>query len=335
MNNNEMDIELKNVSVKIHKAMILENINFYAKRGEMLAIIGGSGAGKSTCLRVLTSQIKPTEGEVYLAGYNVVKEKVKEKEKIDEILGYVPQPEEVSAYPEFSALTNAYYFGKMYGLPDKEIKARSTQILKILGFGTKEMMKKPFRDLSGGEKKRVSICIGLINNPKVLLLDEPTTGLDSHLRIEVLNYLRNLNKSLGVTICIVSHDLETADFSDRIVVLDKGKVVVFGEPKEFLKKLPNDGKCVRVKFKHLTMENQEKIEKIKSVKFVLPVGRNTLKIFPQSGKYNLGKFIEELNALGFEPSELAEVEATFSDYFRLVYSGAFSKKKDVFDVDFK
>jgi ABC-2 type transport system ATP-binding protein len=331
MSNNEMDIELKNLSVKIRKATILNHINFYAKRGEVLAIIGGSGAGKSTCLRVLTSQIKPTEGEVYLAGYNAVKE----KEKIDEILGYVPQPEDVSAYPEFSALTNAYYFGKMYGLSDKEIKTRATQILKILGFETEQMMKKQFKDLSGGEKKRVSICIGLIHNPKVLLLDEPTTGLDSHLRIEVLNYLRNLNKRLGVTICIVSHDLETADFCDRIVVLDKGKVVAFGEPKEFLKELPNDGKCVRVKFKHLTAENQMKIEKIKSVKYVLSVGRNTVKIFPKTGKYNLGEFIEELNVLGSEPLELTEVEATFADYFRLVYQGAFGKKKDIFNINFE
>nr|MDO8081733.1 ABC transporter ATP-binding protein [Candidatus Freyarchaeota archaeon] len=332
MENNEMDIEIKNISVKISKATILDHINFYAKRGEVLAIIGGSGAGKSTCLRILTSQIKPTEGEVYLAGYNVAKEK--EKEKIDEILGYVPQPEEVSAYPEFSALTNTYYFGKMYGLSNDEIKTRTIQILNILGF-TEEMMKKPFRDLSGGEKKRVSICIGLINNPKILLLDEPTTGLDSHLRIEVLNYLRNLNKRLGVTICIVSHDLETADFCDRIVVLDKGKVVVFGEPKEFLKELPNDGKCVRVKFKHLTAETQKNIEKIKSVKYVLSVGRNTLKIFPETGKYNWGEFIEELSALGSEPSELTEVEATFADYFRLVYQGAFGKEKDIFSIDFE
>ncbi|MEM2144737.1 MAG: ABC transporter ATP-binding protein [Candidatus Jordarchaeaceae archaeon] len=329
MKNNEKDIELKNVSVKIGKATILDHINFHAKRGEVLAIIGGSGAGKSTCLRVLTSQIKPTEGEVYLAGYNAVKE----KEKLSEIMGYVPQLEEVSAYPEFSALTNAYYFGKMYSLSDNEIKTRATQILKILGF-TEETMKKPFKDLSGGEKKRVSICIGLINNPKILLLDEPTTGLDSHLRIEVLSYLRNLNRRLGVTICIVSHDLETADFSDRIVVLNKGRVVVFGEPKEFLKELPNEGKCVKVKFKHLSVETKKNIEKIKFVKYVLSVGRNTLKIFPETGKYNLGEFIEELSALGDEPLEISEGEANFADYFRLVYQGAFTKDKDVFDIDF-
>jgi ABC-type multidrug transport system ATPase subunit len=128
--------------------------------------------------------------------------------------------------------------------------------------------------------------------------------------------------------------LETADFCDRIVILDRGKVVVFGEPKEFLKELPNEGKSVRVKFKHLTAENQKKIRKIKSVKYILSVGRNTLKIFPKSGEYNLGQFIEELNVLGSEPLELTEVGATFADYFRLVYQGAFGKKKDIFDVDF-
>ena len=330
MKKNDKDIELKNISVKIRKASILEDINLYAKHGEILAIIGASGAGKTTCLRVLTAQIKPTEGEVYLAGYNVLKG----KEKLEEILGYVPQLEEVSAYPEFSALKNAYYFGKMYDLPKDEIKSRASQILQILGFETEEMMKKPFRELSGGEKKRVSICIGLINNPKVLLLDEPTTGLDAHLRIEVLNYLRNLNRRLGVTICIVSHDLETADYCDRIVILDRGKVVVFGEPKEFLKDLPNDGGSVRVKFKHLTIEGQKKIEKIKSVEYMLPIGRNTLKIFPKSGKYNLGQLIEELYALGLEPMELTEVEANFSDYFRLIYQGVFGEKKDIFDIDF-
>ncbi|MGQ9720236.1 MAG: ABC transporter ATP-binding protein [Candidatus Jordarchaeum sp.] len=330
MKDDEKDIELKNVTVKIRKAIILQDINFYAQHGEILAIIGGSGAGKTTALRVLTAQIKPNEGEVYLAGYNVIKE----KEKLEEIMGYVPQLEEVSAYPEFSALKNAYYFGKMYDLPKNQIETRARQILEILGFETEEMMKKPIRELSGGEKKRVSICIGLINNPKVLLLDEPTTGLDAHLRIEVLNYLRNLNKRLGVTICIVSHDLETADFCDRIVILDRGKVVVFGQPSEFLKDLPNNGRCVRVKFKFLTVEGQNKIEKIKSLKYVLNIGRNTLKIFPKTGKYNLGELIEELYAIGLEPSELTEVDANFSDYFRLLSQGAFGEKKDIFDVDF-
>lgn len=330
MENNEKDIELKNISVKIRKATILEDINFYANHGEILAIIGGSGAGKTTCLRVLTAQLKPTEGEVYLAGYNVLKE----REKLEDIMGYVPQLEEVSAYPEFSALKNAYYFGKMYDLPKKEIKQRATQILQILGFETEEMMKKPFRELSGGEKKRVSICIGLINNPKVLLLDEPTTGLDAHLRIEVLNYLRNLNRRLGVTICIVAHDLETADYCDRIVILDRGKVVVFGEPQEFLKELPNDGRSARVKFKHLSVEDQKKIERVKSVEYMLPIGRNTLKVFPKAGEYNLGGLVEELYTLGLEPLELTEVEANFSDYFRLVYQGVFGEEKDIFDIDF-
>ncbi len=331
MNNESVDIELKNVSVKIRKKTILEDINFYAHRGEILAIIGGSGAGKTTCLRVLTAQIKPTQGEVYLAGYNVAEE----KEKLKEILGYVPQLEEVSAYPEFSALKNAYYFGKMYNLPDDVIRERATRVLKILGFETEEMMEKKFGELSGGEKKRVSICIGLINNPKILLLDEPTTGLDAHLRIEVLNYLRNLNRRLGITICIVSHDLETAEYCDRIVILDRGRVVVFGKPREFLKELPNDGTGVRVKFRYLTPEGRRKIEKIKSVKFVLPVGRNTLKIFPRDGGYRLGKLVEELYALGLEPLELTEVDANFSDYFRLVYQGAFGRIRDIFDIDFE
>ncbi|MEM3525784.1 MAG: ABC transporter ATP-binding protein [Candidatus Jordarchaeaceae archaeon] len=329
MKNSEIDIELKNVSVKVGKTTILDNINFHAKRGEILAIIGGSGAGKSTCLRVLTSQIKPIEGEVYLAGYNALKE----KEKVKEILGYVPQLEEVSAYPEFSALTNAYYFGKMYGLSDDEVKTRANEILSILGF-TEETMKKPFRDLSGGEKRRVSVCIGLIHNPRILLLDEPTTGLDSHLRIEVLNYLRNLNRKLGVTICIVSHDLETTDFCDRVVVLNRGRVVVFGEPREFIKELPNDGKCIRVKFKNLSVEIRRNIEKIESVKYVLSVGRNTLKLFPEAQK-NWSELIEEIYALGSGPLEITEAEASFADYFRLVYQGAFSKEKDIFDISFE
>ncbi|MEX2722721.1 MAG: ABC transporter ATP-binding protein [Candidatus Freyarchaeota archaeon] len=328
---NNKDIELRNVTVKIRKTTILQDVSFYAKRGEILAIIGGSGAGKSTCLRVLTSQIKPTRGEVHIAGCDATKE----GEKLKEILGYVPQPEEVSAYPEFSALKNAYFFGKMYNLPSDLIEKRARQILQILGFDSEEMMKKPFKNLSGGEKKRASICLGLIHNPKVLLLDEPLTGIDAHLRIELLNYLRDLNRQLGVTICIVAHDLETADYSDRIVILDRGRVAIFGEPKRFLRELPNGGKCFRVKFKRLTADDQKRVEKIKAVKYFLVVGRNTLKVFPKEGEHNLAGLVEEFYAKGLEPLELEETDANFGDYFRLFSQGAFGAKKDVFSISFE
>lgn len=308
----ERFIELEGVQVRIGGKVVLDDVSFYAEKGEILAVIGGSGAGKTTCLRVMTGQIRPVRGVVRVAGIDAVRN----REELESLIGYVPQLDEMGLYQEFSAIENARLFARMYGIPGKEAERRAKEILEMLGFRSEEPMKKPVGRLSGGERKRVSICVGLIHEPQVLLLDEPTTGLDAHLRVDVLNYLRDINKQYEVTMGIVSHDLETAEFCDRVAVLDKGRVSVFGEPRSLVGKI-RAGHAFIVSFSKLNESDISKIGDMKIVTGVLQVGRRTLKIFVRRVEEPLIILLNELESAGLTPVSVKSSNITFTDYFRL------------------
>ncbi len=272
-------IDVSNLVVKVRKLKepIIKGVTFFSFEGEILGLIGESGAGKSTILRCITGQMKPTSGSVTVAGIDIVHHKHEAIKRF----GYVPQLELISIYPQFSALENVYYFGKLYlsGTKDDEIRQRARNLLSILGF-KEDLMNKKVAHLSGGEKKRVSIAVGMIHDPDVLLLDEPTTGLDVSLRIQILNYLKNLNKKLGISIVIVSHDLEIAQYCNKIVLLDGGRIIEFGDPEDLINKLlPCEGRSIKLEVTELNEEIIETIRGMPEMKFVIKTGRNDLKLF--------------------------------------------------------
>ncbi len=309
-------LELKNVTVSIGGKNIIENISFYAERGDVIGIIGGSGAGKTTCMKLLTGQMAATSGNVNVLGQNLTKKK--HLATLKQRIGYVPQMGSIDdVYPQFTALKNVYYFGKMYGLKKSHIYERGKKILDILGFD-EALYEKNVKDLSGGEQKRVSIAVGLIHDPEILFLDEPTTGLDPSLRVEVLNFLKLLNITLGQTICVVSHDLETATYCSKIVILRLGKIIDFGDPEDMIKRITG-GKKVKVECKKMDDEIFSKFVKIKDLQYLLKVGRRRIDLFIHGVENNLKGLIEEFNRL-----ELNEIVKRFSidkvqfiDYFRI------------------
>ncbi|MFX1299202.1 MAG: ATP-binding cassette domain-containing protein, partial [Promethearchaeota archaeon] len=145
-------IFISHATIQKKDVTLINDVNLIANEGEILGIIGESGAGKSTTIRVLTGQIKPDKGFARIAGHDVFLD----HDRVILKMGYVPQMGSLDdVYPEFSALKNAYFFGKMYDMEKSEIEKRARQILEILGF-SEELMKKPVKKLSGGEKKRVS-----------------------------------------------------------------------------------------------------------------------------------------------------------------------------------
>ncbi|HUX99504.1 MAG TPA: ABC transporter ATP-binding protein [Candidatus Deferrimicrobium sp.] len=307
-------IFISHATVRKSNTILIDDISLIANEGEILGIIGESGAGKSTTVKVLSGQIKPEKGFARIAGHDVFLDRDRAILK----MGYVPQMGSIDdIYPQFSALKNAYYFGKMYGMTKSEIEERGKRILSILGF-SEEMMKESVKNLSGGEKKRVSICIGMIHNPQVLILDEPTTGLDAHLRIEVLNYLKILNKTLNTTIIIVSHDLEVAQYVDRLALLVKGKLVEFSTPANLLSLFfPSNGHTVLMTFKTVTTDLLEQLTSLKMVQYVLKVGRNTVKIFAKNIPEKLDDLIQAIYTKNIQFQSFSITNADFFDYFRI------------------
>lgn len=294
---------------------VLKDISFRTRKGDIIGIIGGSGAGKSTLLRAMTGQLNRrflTHGNVTTAGYNVLKEK---QELINKI-GYVPQLEYLSLYFEFNAIDNCIFFGKNYQLEKNIIVNRAIEILEILGFN-EELMRKPVKRLSGGEKKRVSIAVGLINTPEILFLDEPTTGLDPHLRVAVLNFLLKINRKFKTTIVIISHNLEISDYCDLIAILIKGKLVSFGAPDDLIQSLPSGGKVISCRFTYLDLNQIKAIKELENVEFVLHAGRNQIKLFLK----DFSKFRNTYNQiieLELPLSSFSIMRGSFIDYFRII-----------------
>jgi len=304
------EIDIIDLKVAFGDFYALKGASFFANKREFLGIIGASGAGKTTVLRVLTGQIKPTEGQAFVGGYDVTKK----SKLISLLVGYVPQLEHLSLYYDFNPLQNAQFFGRLFGMRPKEIEKRARDVLTILGFD-EELITKRVDRLSGGERKRVSICLGMIHNPPVLLLDEPTTGLDAHLRHETLNYLKELNYELGTTMVIISHDLEVVDYCTRVCLLEEGNVSQFGTPEELISSLPGKGEGVRVALKTMTPEIIRRIESLPGVQYTAAAGRNAIKLFIDNPSEQILPIIQKLNEIKLPFEEVSLVEVDFFDYF--------------------
>lgn len=308
----DYSILLRNVSVAYNrKEVVLSGVDISVEHGEILGLVGSSGAGKSTAMRVMTGQVKPFEGEGYTAGFDVSRQAY----DVSRVIGYVPQLEFLSLYYEFSSVENCVFFGRNFGLKKSVIIDRAQEILGILGFDV-DLMHKPVKFLSGGQRKRASIAVGLINIPKVLFLDEPTTGLDPHLRISVLNYLLKINQSFGTTLVIVSHDLEIADYCSQVAIVGSGQILGYGSPKSLIDSLPSRGVALSVKFEHLSWEDIDRIVNLELVASVLHTGRNAIKLFSEDIS-QISAIYEELQRINLVPIKMTIDKSVFLDYFRL------------------
>ena len=208
----------------------LDDINLEINDGEFIGLIGHTGSGKSTLIQHLNALLKPTSGEVLLNGENIYADKNKLK-SIRQRVGLVFQ------YPEHQLFEMTVYKDVAYGpgnlgLPEEEIDKRVRAAFETVGLGEEIYDKSPF-ELSGGQKRRAAIAGVLAMEPEVLILDEPTAGLDPKGRDEILDAIRIMHEKRKITVILVSHSMEdVAKLVDRIVVLSEGKVALTGTPKE-------------------------------------------------------------------------------------------------------
>ena len=211
----------------------VDHINFSVKQGEVFAFLGPNGAGKSTTIKMLTTLLKPTSGEIDLAGHNVIKQQAKARTAF----GIVFQ--DPSLDDELTAYENMELHGVLYHIDRKQMKSRIFELLTLVELdGRKDSKVKTF---SGGMKRRLEIARGLLHHPHVLFLDEPTIGLDTQTRNLLWDHVRKLNKLEGMTIFFTTHYLEEAEaVAERIAIIDHGKIVATGTVKELLKLTKTD-----------------------------------------------------------------------------------------------
>ena len=217
----------------IFQKIALNDVNLKIEDGEFIGLIGHTGSGKSTLIQHLNALIAPTKGEILLDGENIHADKSKLK-SVRQSIGLVFQ------YPEHQLFEMTIYkdvaFGPTnMGLDEEEINRRVVDALNTVGISQDLYEKSPF-ELSGGQKRRVAIAGILAMKPKVLVLDEPTAGLDPRGRDEILNAIKEMHEKLGITVILVSHSMEdVARLVDRIIVMYKGEVAITGTPKEVFK----------------------------------------------------------------------------------------------------
>ena len=215
-------IELRNVSKRYPNGVTaLADIDLQIAKGEFVFLMGASGSGKSTLIKLLYRQERPTGGEVYVGGINVAKLRNGKVYKLRRKLGIVFQ--DYKLLPKLTAYENVAFALEMYGYKKSDIRKATIKALENVGL--KDKLRSYPNELSGGEQQRVSIARAIVNDPKVLICDEPTGNLDENTSLEVMKVIEDINQKLGTTIIMATHDNEIVKkLKKRVVVIDKGLV---------------------------------------------------------------------------------------------------------------
>lgn len=230
-----MSIELKQINYiyspgTAYEKQALKDINLEIPQGQFVGIIGHTGSGKSTLIQHLNGLIKATSGELYYNGDNIYAESYPMKQLRSQV-GLVFQYPEHQLF-EVDVFTDVCFGPKNQGLSKEECEKRAREALQLVGFPEKYYKQSPF-ELSGGQKRRAAIAGVLAMRPQVLILDEPTAGLDPRGRDEILDQIAHLHEQTGMTVILVSHSMEDiAKYVDRIIVMNRGEKMLDGSPKE-------------------------------------------------------------------------------------------------------
>ena len=255
-------IETKILTKKFGSLVAVDGINLEVKEGEIFGFLGPNGAGKTTTISMLTTLMKPSSGTAMVAGYDLIRD----ASYVRSVIGVVPQT--FSLFPELTGAENLEYIGKLYGIKNSAIKEKTIELLKTVALY--EHRDRISGEFSGGMKQRLSIAASIMSNPKVLFMDEPTTGLDPQSRIAIREVSRKLNKS-GITIFYTTHDMEEAEkLCDRIAIMDKGKIITLGTSRE-IKQSIKDEHIVEVEIKN---PSDEIISDLRKLPFVLSVQKD-------------------------------------------------------------
>jgi len=220
-------IEVRNLKKSFGDFQAVQDASFNAHTGEVLSLLGPNGAGKSTTISMLSGLLMPTDGDASIMGHSVTKE----PEAAKASLGVVPQ--DIALYLDLSARENLVFWGKMYGLRGAVLKSRVDEVLEVIGLADRQ--KDHVGKFSGGMKRRVNIGAALLHKPDVIIMDEPTVGIDPQSRRHILDNVKELNQQ-GMTVLYTTHYMEeAAELSNHIAIMDKGKVIAYGTHDDLIK----------------------------------------------------------------------------------------------------
>ncbi|MEI4789222.1 ABC transporter ATP-binding protein [Bacillus sp. FJAT-53060] len=301
-------IKVHDIKKNYEDKQILKGISFHLKKGEAFGLLGPNGAGKSTLIGIMTGLIRSTSGTVTIGGIDLNRE----TKHAQQLIGIVPQ--EIALYLDLTAKENLMFWGKMYGLKGKKLKSRVQETLELIGL--EDRGKDKVKVFSGGMKRRVNIGCAILHKPKILIMDEPTVGIDPQSRNHILETVQRLNQD-GMTIVYTSHYMEEVEYlCDKIGIIDQGSLVALGTIAE-LSKLVEEQREVILTIKN----NKADIEKVcKYIRESYPtkdfnVEGQKFKISDQKPQEFISKLIQVLTDMKVEIISAEVVEPNLENVF--------------------
>ena len=298
-------IQVKNLGKSFNGNKVLKKVSFDVYEGEILCLLGPNGAGKSTTINAMSTTLNYEAGEILYEGQLVNQQSNFFKCN----LGLVPQ--DLAIYEDISAERNVTFFASIYGLRGKELKARVDQALDFVGLMDRKKDKP--KNFSGGMKRRLNIACALAHNPKVMILDEPTVGIDPQSRNHILNSIKKLS-SMGVTIIYTTHYMEEVEeISTRIIIMDHGEIIASGT-KDKLKEMLQDEKTYYIDFEGDYLMEKDEFYRIEGIKQV-ELNCKKMQISTLKGVENLDKIIALIMNKGLKINNLSSSSASLEAVF--------------------
>lgn len=275
-------LDIKNISKEFKELQAVDNLSFSIAEGEIFGLLGPNGAGKSTTISIISTLIRPDSGDILYKDFSVLTK----PELLEKDLGLVPQ--DIALYPTLSGYDNLKFWGHVYGIRGKDLANRIQEIAELIGLS--DRLKDRVDKYSGGMKRRLNIGVALIHKPKLLIMDEPTVGIDPQSRNHILNTVKKLNKE-GMTIIYTSHYMEEVEeLCDRICIMDKGKHLASGNKDELIK-LVNGREKIDVIFASL---DEVTTQRIKELSYIgdMTIMDNHVSIISEKAENLMGDLIQ-------------------------------------------
>ncbi|MCP3741914.1 ATP-binding cassette domain-containing protein [Rossellomorea sp. BNER] len=283
-------LEVVELSKHYKKTKAVDNINMYLEKGETVGLLGPNGAGKSTAISMISSLIAPTHGDVRLFNQSIIKK----PEELRNRLGVVPQ--EIALYNDLSAKENLEFFGRIHRLSGSQLKKKTEEILHQIGL--EDRKKDLVKHFSGGMKRRLNIGVALLHDPELIIMDEPTVGIDPQSRNHILETVKRLNEERDMTILYTSHYMEEVEYlCNRIYIMDKGNIIASGT-KDEIKKILSAENTIEIKLEKMNEALTSRLREDPSVAHITFEDKSITIVVPREVNlfHKIFQYAEETNA---------------------------------------
>jgi ABC-2 type transport system ATP-binding protein len=305
------DVEVENLTKRFGDFVAVDALSFSVGHGEIFGLLGPNGAGKSTLIRMLTTLVPPTSGSARVNGFDIVNQ----ANDVRQSIGVIPQA--TTSDGDLSAEENLTIFAKLYGIPREKRNRTIHQLLEDVDLT--QWASKPVKMFSGGMRRRLEIARGLVHEPKIFFLDEPTTGLDPVSRTAVWDMLDRLKRERDLTILVTTHYMDEADkLCDRIAIVDHGKLAALDSPLKLKASIPGKN-ILEVSFADVPAGWAEKLNALPEVANVKAEGK-IFRISSNNGTRTTMALMEAVREAGMDVTSLTVQSTTLDDVF-LHYTG--------------